>query len=199
MAKNEMTLTQRKVVALETKRAMNIVRYLSNPADDGRNGRAFEIACSRKLSKKTTVAAQGRTDVFIKMIKNGRTIYVPAECKTNGGRITDLLIGENHSDFVIYRLQVVQKHKATKSAPAWEEERNLPALIIPTDLFLQVLEECKAIKEIAHNGVVDGLAIQCSSKKLYVRLKDYADNYGGSVVFDREAVYDFEEFEGLEL
>lgn len=193
------TLTERKMIALETERAMNIARYLANPADDGRKGRTFEIGCSRKLSNKTTVAAQGRTDVSIKMVKNGRTVYIPAECKTNGGRVTDLLIGENKSPFVIYRLQVVQKHKATKSSPAWDEERNLPALIIPTSLFLQVLEDCKAIKEVAHKGVVDGLAIQCSSKKLYLRLKDYAENYGGSVIFDRDAVYDFAEFDGLEL
>lgn len=183
----------------EAERQATIARLLSNTADDGRFGRAFEVSCARSLSAKTTVSAQGRIDVSIKMEVNGSIKYFPAECKTNGGRVDDLLNGSNKSKFVIYKLATTQKHKASKKAEAWVEARVVPAVIIPTGLFLEMLRDCKALKAVAHNGVQDGIAIQCSSKKLYERLIAYVDNYGGSVVFDRDAVYSVEEFDGLEL
>lgn len=183
----------------ENIRNENIVVILQNTADDGRNGRAFELSCARVHSRKTCVSKQGKADISIKIEINGKIRYIPAECKTNGGRIDDLLNGKNKSAFVIYRLQFTQKHKASKSAPAREEHRNIPAVIIPTALFLQMLTECNAIKEVAHNGVVDGLAIQPSSKKMYERLTAYIDNYGECVLFDRERTYADYDFEGLEI
>ena len=183
----------------EAERQATIARLLSNTADDGRYGRAFEVSCARSLSKKTAVSAQGRIDVSIKMEVNGAVKYIPAECKTNGGRVDDLLNGTNKSKFVIYQLATTQKHKATKKAEAWVEARVIPAVIIPTALFLEMLRECNALKAVAHNGVQDGIAIQCSSKKMFERLIAYVDNYGGSVVFDRDEVYSIEEFDDLEL
>lgn len=183
----------------ESIRNENINTILANTTDDGREGRAFELSCVRINSRKTCVSKQGKVDVSVKMEINGKIKYIPAECKTNGGRIDDLLNGKNKSTFVIYRLQFTQKHKATKTAPAREENRLVPAVIVPTDLFLQMLTECNAIKEVAHNGVVDGLAIQPSSKKMYERLTAYIDNYGDCVLFDRERTYCDYDFEGLEL
>ena len=183
----------------EAERQATIASLLSNTADDGRFGRAFEVSCARSLSKKTTVSAQGRVDVSIKMEVNGSIKYIPAECKTNGGRIDDLLNGSNKAKFVIYRLATTQKHKATKKAEAWIEARAVPGVIIPTSLFLEMLRDCNALKAVAHNGVQDGIAIQCSSKKMYERLTAYVENYGGSVVFDRDETYSIEEFDGLEL
>lgn len=183
----------------EAERQATIARLLSNTADDGRHGRAFEVSCARSLSTKTTVSAQGRVDISIKMEVNGSIKYIPAECKTNGGRVDDLLNGSNHAKFVIYRLATTQKHKASKKSEAWVEPRVVPAVIIPTALFLNMLRDCKALKAVAHDGVQDGIAIQCSSKKMYERLVAYVDNYGGSVVFDRDEVYSIEEFDGLEL
>ena len=183
----------------ENIRNENITVILANTADDGRNGRAFELSCARVNSRKTCVSKQGKADISIKMEINGKIRYIPAECKTNGGRIDDLLNGKNKSAFVIYRLQFTQKHKASKTAPAREENRFVPAVIVPTDLFLQMLTECNAIKEVAHNGVVDGLAIQPSSKKMYERLTAYIDNYGECVLFDRERTYADYDFEGLEI
>mgnify|MGYP003295388589 CR=1 FL=1 len=168
----------------------------------------------RKTTKKTTAKAQeflgtGRRKCSVARVRvttgsgkieiNGKIKYIPAECKTNGGRIDDLLNGKNKSAFVIYRLQFTQKHKATKTAPAREENRFIPAVIIPTDLFLQMLTECNAIKAVAHNGVQDGLAIQPSSKKMFERLTAYIDNYGDCVLFDRERTYADFDFEGLEI
>lgn len=183
----------------ENIRNENINAILENACDDGRMGRAFELSCARVHSRKTCVSKQGKADISVKIEINGKIRYIPAECKTNGGRIDDLLNGKNKSAFVIYRLEFTQKHKATKTAPAREERRLVPAVIVPTDLFLQMLTECNAIKEVAHNGVVDGLAIQPSSKKMFERLTAYIDNYGDCVLFDRERTYADFDFEGLEI
>lgn len=172
---------------------------LQNTADDGRFGRDFELSCARIRSSKTCVSKQGKTDISIKMEIDGKIRYVPAECKTNGGRIDDLLTGKNKSAFVVYRLQFTQKHKASKTAPAREENRFIPAVVVPTALFLQMLTECNAIKAVAHNGVQDGLAIQPSSKKMYERLTAYIENYGECVLFDREKTYADWELADLEI
>lgn len=172
---------------------------LENTCDDGRKGRAFELSCARVQSRKTCVSKQGKADVSVKMEIEGKIRYIPAECKTNGGRIDDLLNGKNKSRFVIYRLQFVQKHKASKSAPEWEELREIPAVIVPTDLFLQMLIDCNAVKEIRHNGEVDGVGIQPSSKRMFERLTAYIDNYGECVLFDRERTYADFDFEDLEI
>ena len=167
--------------------------YLANTSDCGRFGRAFEMACARPNSRKARVSAQGRADVSIRY--NGR--YVPAECKTNGGRVDDLLNGTNKSKFVIYQLSFVQKHKATKKHGAWDEVRNVPAVIVPTELFVNMLRECNALKEVRHDGVVDGIAIQPSSKQMFERLTAYIDKY--ALTFDNTADYESWMFEGVVL
>ena len=125
------------------------------------------------------------------ILYNGK--YVAAECKTNGGRVDDLLSGENKSRFVIYRLEFTQKHKATKTHGAWDEVRTVSPVIIPTALFLQMLVECNALKEVRHNGVVDGIAIQPSSKKMFERLSAWP------VEFHNDWEYEASDFEGLGL
>ena len=175
------------------------VEILKNTADSGRYGRAFELSCARINSAKISVSKQGQKDISVKMEINGKIRYIPAECKTNGGRIDDLLNGKNKSPFIIYRLQFVQKHKATKTAPEYEEIRSIPAVIVPTELFLQMITECNALKAINHNGIQDGIGIQPSSKKMYERLTAYIENYGDCVLFDRERTYADFDFEGLEL
>lgn len=170
-------------------RVAETVRILSNDADCGKFGRAFELACARPNSRKDKVSTQGRADVFVKY--NGR--YIPAECKTNGGRVDTLLDGTNKARFVVYALDFVQKHKATKTAPAREEVRHIDPVIIPTEIFVAVLRQFNAIKEVAHNGVVDGIAIQPSSKKLFQWLSEWP------VEFHNDWDYTSEDFEGLGL
>ena len=177
----------------EKVREKNTKWYLANTSDCGRFGRAFEMACARPNSRKAYVSAQGRADVTIRY--NGR--YVPAECKTNGGRVDDLLNGTNKSKFVIYQLTFTQKHKATKKHEAWEELREVPAVIVPTDLFLNMLRECNALKEVRHNGEVDGIAIQPSSKRMFERLTAYVENY--QLTFDNTADYESWMFEDVVL
>ena len=169
-----------------------------NPNNDGYNGIVFEMSCARKKSRKTCVSKQGQVDVSVKVIVNGKARYMPAECKTNGGRVNDLLDGSNKSRFVIYKLDFTQKHKATKKADAWNEVRSVPALLIPTELFTAMLIDCNAIKEIRHGGEVDGIGIQPSSKRMFERLTAYAENFP-DMVFSPETDYEDWMFEGLEL
>lgn len=177
--------------ALNTRNA-NMARHLMNNADDGRFGRAFELTCARLNSHKTCVSKQGQVDVSVKFIDgNGKVKYVPCEAKTNGGRLDELLNGSK-AKYVIYRLDFVQKHKASKTREAWDEVRTVEPVIIPKDLFLAKLKEFNAIKVINRNGGFDGYGIQVSSKKWYEWLADYP------VKFDNENAYEEWEFEGLE-
>lgn len=173
-------------------RNANTVKHLMNSADDGRFGRAFELSCARANSRKTSVSKQGQVDVSVKFIDgNGKVKYVPCEAKTNGGRVDELLNGSK-TKYVIYRLEFVQKHKASKTREAWDEVRTVEPVIIPKALFLAKLKEFNAIKAINRNGEFDGYGIQVSSKKWYEWLADYP------VKFDNESTYEEWEFEGLE-
>lgn len=185
-------------MTIKEQRMNAITRELNNAHNPGAMGRAFELSCARAGSRKTCVSKQGKVDVSVKVVVNGKAKYLPAECKTNGGRVDDLLCGSNKSAFVIYQLTFTQKHKATKKADAWEEVRSVPAVIVPTALFLQMLTECNAIKAIAHGGVQDGIAIQPSSKRMYERLTAYIENFP-DMVFSPETTYEDWMFEGLEL
>lgn len=187
-----MTLNEKKAAAMDRKRAEQSRKYLRNDRDDGRFGRAFELSCARALSNKTAVSKQGVTDVSVKFKTEKGYRYVPCECKTNGGRIDDLINGTNKSRYVVYMMDTTQKHKATKQRPEWVEIRKLESpVIIRTEVFLDALKRFNAIKEVRHGGKVDGLAIQVSSKKLYEWLLDYP------VVFDRNAVYSVDDFDEL--
>ena len=173
-------------------RNANMARHLMNNADDGRFGRAFELTCARLNSHKTCVSKQGQVDVSVKFIDgNGKVKYVPCEAKTNGGRVDELL-NDSKAKYVIYRLEFVQKHKASKTREAWDEVRTVDPVIIPKALFLAKLKEFNAIKVINRNGEFDGYGIQVSSKKWYEWLADYP------VKFDNENAYEEWEFEGLE-
>lgn len=185
-------------MAKKETRSANIAYELSNTANCGAYGRAFELKCAREKSRKTCVSKQGQVDVSVKVIVNGKARYMPAECKVNGGRVETLLNGSNKSVFVIYELNVIQKHKATKKAEAWDEIRSVPALLIPTKLFTAMLIDCNATKEIRHGGEVDGIGIQSSSKRMFERLTAYAENFP-DMVFSPETDYEDWMFEGLEL
>lgn len=177
--------------ALNTRNA-NATRHLINSADDGRFGRAFELECARANSRKISVSKQGQVDVSVKFVDgNGKVKYVPCEVKTNGGRVDELLNGSK-ARYVIYRLEFVQKHKASKTRDAWDEVRTVEPVIIPKTLFIAKLKEFNAIKAVNRNGEFDGYGIQVSSKKWYEWLADYP------VKFDNESTYEEWEFEGLE-
>lgn len=174
-------------------RQANIERHENNINDCGGRGRAFELLCAREKSHKTRVSEQNEIDVHIKMEVNGKITYIPAECKTNGGRVDEMLNGTSKAKFVIYRLEFTQKLKNSVDV------RTVPPVVIPTDLFIAMLKDVNAIKAINRNGTLDGYGIQVSSKKMYLRLLDYVENYGDAVLFDNEKTFDDWGFEGLEL
>lgn len=175
------------------KRMNEIARHEKNLNDDGRNGKAFELMCAREKSRKTKVAEQNEIDISIKMEVNGKIRYIPAECKTNGGRVDEMLNGKSKAKFVIYRLDFKQKLKNSV------DERKIPPVIVPVDLFVNMLRECNAIKAINRHGEFDGYGIQCSSKKMFLRLAEYIDNYGECVLFNNEKTFEDWALEGLEL
>ena len=175
------------------KRQSEIKRHESNTKNCGSYGNIFELNCARINSRKTKVAEQNQIDVYVKFkAESGKSYYVPCECKTNGGRVDELL-NDSKAKYVIYDLHFVQKHKASKKHEAYDEYRDLEKpVIIPKDLFLAKLKEFNAIKKINRHGEFDGYGIQVSSKKWFEWLTDYP------VIFDNESTYEAWEFEGLE-
>ena len=168
------------------KREAEIVRHLANADhDDGALGRVFELSCASAGSHKTRVSVQGKADVFIHYGKG----YVAAECKTNGGRIAALR-KPGAPRFVIYKLDFVQQHKASKSKPAYAEERHIDPVVIPTAVFLAALDRFGATKST--NGTNPEEAIQVSSKRFFEWLLDWP------IPYEPGLHYTAEDFEGLE-
>ena len=181
-------------MTIREKRAMAIAHHKNNLNDQGGQGRAFELECARDGSRKCKVAEQNEIDAHIRYInENGKVIYRPIECKTNGGRVDEILVENPRVDFVVYRLQFTQKLKNGT------DERNLPAVIMPVSLFVDMLQNLNAIKVINKHGTFDGYGIQVSSKKLFLCLSRYIDDYGESVLFSNSKTFEYWELEGLEL
>lgn len=168
--------------------------YLANVNDNGREGRAFELRVTLDGSAKVRVSAQGRVDVHIRLLnEQGKVTYAPAEAKTNGGRVEELLNGSK-VQFVIYAMQnvAVPQGKKAKAEGKPVEYRNIPAVVIPKELFLAKLKEFNAIKVINRNGEQDGYGIQVTSKKWYEWLKEYP------VIWEQGYTYENWMFEGLD-
>lgn len=153
-------------------RASAMKGYLDNADhDSGAYGRIVELDSHSDRSPVTKVARQGRIDTRIKYRKNGKVDYLPAEVKTNGGRIGSLL-APNAPKFVIYSMNF-SNSVATRS---------LSPRLLPTSLFLSILSECGAIKHT--NGKNDELAIQVTSLKLYKALAEYPIEYDANAVYE---------------
>lgn len=166
---------------------------LKNMLDSGRFGRVFELECARDKSSKTKIGEQNQKDVSIKFLVDGKIRYLPAECKTNGGRIDGYFNGSVIGKFTIYRLEFTQKLKMEN------EHRYIPPVVIRNDLFIALLQEVNAIKTINRNGEFDGYGIQVSSKKLFNRLNAYIERYGDIVLFDNDKTFNFDDFNNLVL
>ena len=170
----------------EKKRIAEIERHSANIGHDcGAKGRIFELECASAGSRKTRVSKQGQADIYVHF-ENGN---YSAECKINGGRIESLKKAKAPK-FVIYRLDFIQKHKASKNRPAWNEVRHVNPVLIPTEIFLNALVRFNAIKST--NGNNPELAIQVSSKKFYEWLLDWP------IPYEPGLHYTADDFEGLE-
>lgn len=156
---------------------------------DGLFGCIIELFACSERSPKITVSTQNKKDTYIRFRNsNGNIDYVPAEVKTNGGRI-----GNMSGRYTIYMLAYTQKHKASKKSGGldWEERRLIKPVVIPTKLFVDFLYAIGAVKST--NGNNPEPAIQVSSKVLYEALQDWC------IPYDRTSVYTADDFEGLSL
>lgn len=120
--------------------------------DDGILGKTIEKLTRREKSNKIDVAKQGKVDATAKI--DGR--LTPIEVKTNGGRIDNI-----KTSYIVYSINI---DNSTGKCDICQR-------IIKTSTFMTKLEELKAIKEVRHNGVVDGLAIQVSKRQLWAWLE----------------------------
>ena len=168
--------------------------YMANTFDCGRKGRAFELAVTLEKSRKVRVSKQGQVDVYIKLRRdNGKVAYIPAEAKTNGGRIEELLNGSK-AQYIIYSMidVPVPQGKKAKAEGKPMEYRNIKPVVIPKALFLAKLKEFNAIKAINRNGELDGYGIQVTSKLWYEWLSVYPTTW------EQGYTYEEWEFEGIE-
>lgn len=141
--------------------------------NDGAFGRVAEPLTRRPNSRKANVAKQNRNDITAKI--DGK--LVPCERKTNGGRIRGTEY-DMTGTYVVYSMNV---HNSTCDA-------DISARICRKSTFLEKLVEFNAIKEVRHNGVVDGLAIQPSNKRFRAWLETLIE-------YERECEYSSEEIE----
>lgn len=114
------------------------------------------------------------------------------ENKSNGGRIEKLYrIRDKRNSYVVYTLDFIEPYRTLKDGTLSGGKYRHICKIMRVSTFLNVLESCKAVKIVKHNGydVNDAeRAIQCSSKKLYLELKN-----GGYTDFDRNKRYNSSE------
>ena len=151
--------------------------------DSGLYGKIAELLEHKSTSKVTRVQKQGHVDVYIRV--NGERVN--CDYKTNGGRIGELYERKNIEQcFIVYELDFTTPKRIRKDGTTAGGERRYCKKIMKLQTFLNILEECKAIKMVEHKGYFTSdkePAIQCSSKKLYNALQKYADyernmNYG---------------------
>lgn len=175
--------------ASEEKRLAKVLEIISNENDCGRWGKAFEILNAKETSHKKGVAKQGRVDNYFTF--NGKA--TPFESKTNGGRIGNLY--KTKMQFIVYKMAFDTRTYTKKDGTqGGGKHYETDSVIMKISDFLQLLEECNAIKVIGHKDLEDSEpAIQGDSVKLYKRLIEYP------IIFDRNATYTSDDFEDLEI
>lgn len=176
----------------ELNRYIVVTFILSNEADSGRWGKAFEVLNVSDTSRKVTVAAQGKIDGYFYL--DGRRKAV--EYKTNGGRIGSLYnLRKPESAYIIYSMDFETRQTYRKDGtPRPTKHYQVAPVILKVSDFLAILEHCNATKVIGHAGKGDDeIAIQGDSAKLAKCLADYP------ITFDPNYHYTSEDFEDLAL
>lgn len=146
-------------------RKENALKHFKNlENDDGAAGRIKEICNGKsKHSTANNFSKVGKSDCFIYV--DGKRYN--AEYKTNGGRIGSLY-GKKAPKYVVYEMDVC--NSGTNG-----QRRVIEPRVMRTQVFIQMLEECNAIK--CTNGSNPEMAIQVTSKKLYLKLTAYELRY----------------------
>ena len=169
--------------------------YVNDYKGPGCMGCIAEMLTATTNSTKETISNPGANDCWIKYrTENGYIVPVQCERKTSGGRVStfenELSKAETITGkYVIYSMDVCNKNTGYL-------RRYVPAVVIPRVLFMQKLDEFKAIKAMYHkrNGIsqCDGYGIQVTKKDWFLWLAEYP------IVYDRNAVYCDDDFIGLE-
>lgn len=161
-------------------------KILDNDSDDGRFGRVFELFNATPNSRKTRVSTAKETDNFIRWAGKNKTVNRPAESKTNGGRIGEMIkrLESGKDTILIYSMDVC--NSSTSGV-----RREIAPIICLFSVFYKCLLDCNAVKRT--NGKHDEPAIQVSSKKLFERLSVYSLSYNPNKVYCQE------DFEGLTM
>lgn len=159
---------------LERWRKFNAMRHF-NSNNDGAMGIIKEILDKSPRSKSTNFSKQGDADCYVYVDGSRFTV----ERKTNGGRIGSLL-EKNAPKYVAYSMDVCNAGTSYK-------RRKTETKIFKTSTFLQILDECGAIKST--NGKNPELAIQVTSKTLFIAIEEYG------LTYDCTRKYTAEDFE----
>ena len=176
----------------EKERLMNARKYLSNMADDGRMGKAFEALFVNKKSRKKKCSAQGKIDNYFNF--NGKRY--PVEYKINGGRIESLYdIRKPENAFIVYALEYTVPERTKKDgSKSGGESRIISPIIMTVKDFLTVIDTLHAFKYLEHTDKNDReKAVAPSSKKMFEVLANYP------IAFDPNANYTSDDFDGIEL
>ncbi len=147
------------------------------PTDDGLAGKVAELLSHDSDSTIMRVQKQGAVDLYL--IIDGKR--VKAEYKTNGGRIENLYnIRRPEATYIVYDLDFKPADRKRKDGSIVVSEPRRACKVMTVASFLNIVEECKAVKIASHAGKNDAeRAVQCSSKKLYEALEvmtDYVRN-----------------------
>lgn len=174
----------------QQERLKKALEIIENATDCGRFGKVFEILSAPTTSRKKSVSAQGKADIYFHI--DGKR--VKAEVKTNGGRIENLYrVRKPENAFIVYYLNITTRTYTNKDGSiGGGQERIIEPIILTVRDFLKIVEDCNAVKTIGHKGQNDfERAIQADSKKLYNRLLDYP------IPFERDTNYSTDDFEDL--
>lgn len=159
--------------ATEKARKANAMRHFANLAhDDGAAGRIREILNKSQHSTATNFARQGKSDCFVWV--DGKRYN--AECKTNGGRV-QALYSSKAPKFVVYSMDI-------DNAGTAHQRRVVEPKVLRTSVFLAILEECGALKST--NGTNPEIAIQATSKKLFIAMSKYELTYDANRRYNAE-------------
>ena len=162
------------------------IMYLFNrvEVDCGAYGKIAEIINGGK--RKKAVSKQGKNDIYFSLEIEGKVKRVKAENKINGGRIGSLLDGSNNCKFIVYSMDVC--NTGTSGVL-----RHLDPIIMPVEMFIDLLEDVGAIKAVNEKGKFADWGIQATNKELFLRLCDYP------IIFNPSTVYTLDDFDGIEV
>jgi hypothetical protein len=145
-------------------RKANALKHWNNmDNDDGACGRIEDILAKSVNSTICNFSKQGQADCFVWV--DGKRYK--AERKTNGGRVGELY-GKKPPKFVVYSMDVC-------NSGTGQLRRVIAPIVMTTIQFKAILEDCNALKST--NGKNPEIAIQVTSKALFIALSDYTLTY----------------------